>query len=227
MKLDIAGLHHAVITSVVENGFAPSITSLAELFNCSRKKIRSSLKELQEYHGVVLHENSDEIWVIHPFSLAPTNFLVRQGGQDWWGNCGWCSLGIATLVGGRVEIITTLGADDRQVVIEVEGKHVSQPGLLVHFPTPMAKIWDNVVYSCSMMLVFETEDHIDKWCSRHNMPKGDIKRLDELQPFAAEWYGKYLDVNWKKWTVSEACELMDRHGFSGPTWALEERAGRF
>ena len=227
MKLDIAGLHHAVITSVVENGFAPSITSLAELFNCPLKKIRSSLKELQEYHGVVLHENSGEIWVIHPFSLAPTNFLVRQGGQDWWGNCGWCSLGIATLVGGRVEIITTLGADDRQVVIEVEGKHVSQPGLLVHFPTPMAKIWDNVVYSCSMMLVFETEDHIDKWCSRHNMPKGDIKRLDELQPFAAEWYGKYLDVNWKKWTVSEACELMDRHGFSGPTWTLEERAGRF
>ena len=227
MKPDVAGLHHVVIRSIVQNGFAPTINSLAEHFNCSSKKIRSSLRRLQEYHGVVLHESSDEIWIIHPFSLAPTNFLVRQGAQEWWGNCGWCSLGIAALVGGRVEIITTLGADDRQVTIEIEGEDISGPGLLVHFPTPMAKIWENVVYSCSMMLVFETEDHIDKWCYRHNVPKGDIKRLDELYPFAAEWYGKYLDVNWKKWTVLEARELMDRHGFSGPSWALEDRAGRF
>ena len=227
MKLDIAGLHHVVIASLVKNGFAPSHNSLAEHFNCSPKEIRSYLRELQKSHGVVLHDSSDEIWIAHPFSLAPTNFLVRKGMQEWWGNCGWCSLGIAALVGGRVKIITTLGANGRQVTIEIDGKHISEPGLLVHFPIPMSKVWDNVVYSCSMMLMFETEEHIDHWCLRHNMPKGDIKRLDQLHPFASDWYGRHLDVNWKKWTVSEARDLMDRHGFSGTTWALEEREGRF
>ena len=45
----------------------------------------------QEYHGVVLHSNEPKIWVLHPFSLAPTNFYVKSEKGEWWGNCAWCS----------------------------------------------------------------------------------------------------------------------------------------
>mgnify|MGYP003309867287 FL=1 len=104
---------------------------------------------------------------------------------------------------------------------------MSQPDLLVHFPTPMSRVWDNVIYSCSMMLVFQTEEQINMRCSADNVAKGDIKRLAALYPLAAEWYAGHLDFNWEKWTVSEAQELMDRHGFSGPIWSLPTDKDRF
>ncbi|HIM71322.1 MAG TPA: hypothetical protein EYM43_00045 [Alphaproteobacteria bacterium] len=227
MKPDISELHQTILTTIVHSGFAPTIAALADSFGCSPKTVKNLLHELEDYHGVVLHKHNDEIWVAHPFSLAPTNFVIRGKTQEWWGNCAWCSLGIATLVGDEVQITTTVGANDKQVTIEVAGKEISRPDLLVHFPTPMSRIWDNVIYSCSMMLVFETEGQINRWCSIHNVAKGDIKRLDTLYPFAAEWYGRHLDPNWRKWTVSEARELMDRHGFSGPIWSLPNDKGRF
>ena len=37
--------------------------------------------------GVVLQPNSDEIWVAHPFSSAPTTCVVRSDSRTWWGNC--------------------------------------------------------------------------------------------------------------------------------------------
>ena len=227
MKPDISELHQTILATIVDNGFAPTIGSLADIFGCSTGTVKHSLHELEDYHGVVLHKHNGEIWVAHPFSLAPTNFLIRSKKREWWGNCAWCSLGVAALVANEVQITTTLGANDKQVTIEVAGKEINQPDLLVHFPTPMSRIWDNVIYSCSMMLVFETEGQIDRWCSIHNVAKGGIKRLDALYPFAAEWYGRYLDPNWRKWTISEVRELMDRHGFSGPIWSLPNDKGRF
>jgi len=223
----ILDLNQNILASIVDRGSASAISILAKSLGCSVRPIKQSLHALEDHHGVVLHHHSDEIWVAHPFSLAPTNFLVRSKTKEWWGNCAWCSLGVAALVGGDVQITTTLGANDKQITIEVKDGGVSHPDLLVHFPIPMSRVWDNVIYSCSMMLVFETEEQINIWCSAHNVAKGDIKRLAELYPFAAEWYGRHLDLNWKKWTVSEARELMDRHGFWGPIWSLPDEKGRF
>ena len=227
MKPNISELHHKILASIVDKGSAPTIRVLAESLGCTVRAVRKSLRALEDYHGVVLHKHNDEIWIAHPFSLAPTNFLIRSKTREWWGNCAWCSLGVAVLVGGEVQITTTLGANDKQVTIKVKGEEINQPDLLVHFPTPMSRIWDNVIYSCSMMLVFETKEQINTWCYAHNVAKGDIKRLADLHPFAAEWYGRHLDLNWKKWTVSEARELVDRHEFSGPIWSLPKNRNRF
>jgi hypothetical protein len=226
-KPSLSELHQKILVSIVDKGSAPTIRGLAESLGSTVRIVRQSLRALEDYHGVVLHQHNDEIWIAHPFSLAPTNFLVRSKTREWWANCAWCSLGVAALVGGEVQITTTLGANDKQITIEVTDGEVSQPDLLVHFPTPMSRVWDNVIYSCSMMLVFQTEEQINMWCSAHNVAKGDIKRLAALYPFAAEWYGGHLDLNWKKWTVSEAQELMDRHGFSGPIWSLPTDKNRF
>ena len=83
---------------------------LAAHFSQPRDAVIAALKALQEYHGVVLHPASSEIWVIHPFSAAPTNFWVQGTRGGWWSNCAWCSAGIAALV-GDVTITTMLGAE--------------------------------------------------------------------------------------------------------------------
>lgn len=97
-----AALHHAILTSIVERGFAPEPDELAERFGASLERVESALRALHEDHGVLLHPFSTKIWVAHPFSCAPTGHLLRRGERTWWSNCAWCSLGAAALLGGDI-----------------------------------------------------------------------------------------------------------------------------
>ncbi|WP_196888593.1 hypothetical protein [Aureivirga sp. CE67] len=82
-----SSLHYTIIKYIIKNGFAPTNKTLSKLLNNNIASIEKGLYDLQEYHGVVLHPNAPKIWVIHPFSLAPTNFLVKSEKGEWWGNC--------------------------------------------------------------------------------------------------------------------------------------------
>lgn len=203
------------------------VDELARTFGCPVEDVAAGLHRLADDHGVVLHPNSTRIWVAHPFSLAPTGFLVRKGERGWWGNCAWCSLGVAALLGGDVTITTTVGAEDRQIMLHVSDGLAAEEDLLIHFPVPMTNVWDNVVYTCSTMLVFESDAQIDAWCARHRIAKGDVQPVGKIAPFAAEWYGRHLDENWRKWTAAEASEIFRRHGLTGPIWEIPVSEGRF
>ena len=227
MELDNSALHHAILSDLVERGHAPSVEELAQRFERPREDISAALHALMEYHGVVLHPNSDEIWLAHPFSLAPTSFLVRSDQREWWGNCAWCSLGIAELAGGTATITTALGAVGRQVTVHIERGNLLDKAYVIHFPVPMAKAWDNVVYACSMMLLFETEAGVENWCAKRRKPKGDIRPVEQIWRFAQEWYGRHLDQRWHKWTAEEAAAMFRRHGLDGPIWEIPASKSRF
>lgn len=79
-----SSLHEAIITSFLERERAPAVAELAARFCCGQEQIRSSLRALADYHGVVLHPHNDEVWVAHPFSAAPTTCVVRSGPRAWW-----------------------------------------------------------------------------------------------------------------------------------------------
>ena len=40
--------------------------------------LADEVSRFQEYHGLKLHPGSCEIWAVQPFSLAPTNFIVKN-----------------------------------------------------------------------------------------------------------------------------------------------------
>ncbi|MEE9586593.1 MAG: alkylmercury lyase family protein [Hyphomicrobiaceae bacterium] len=225
--LNNATLHHAIITSLLDRCFAPNLEELCDRFSVPRQGIERALRELADYHGLVLHPASARIWVAHPFSTAPTNFLVCQGDKEWWGNCAWCSLGLVALLEGNATITTALGANDRQITIHVEDGEVVETDLLVHFPVPMQNVWDNIVYTCSSMLVFDSEAKIDAWCAKHRIAKGDVQPIAKVWRFASEWYGRHGDEDWRKWTAAEAAEIFARHGLTGPIWDLPSEQGRF
>ncbi|MBX2816880.1 MAG: alkylmercury lyase family protein, partial [Saprospiraceae bacterium] len=140
-------LHYTIISQIIRTGFAPSIKQLARFLQADRKEIIRGLFELQEYHGVVLHPKTPKIWAIHPFSLAPTNFYVQSTRGEWWGNCAWCSLGIAALLKEDVKITTTIGAETKQIAIHIVDGEIQEKNYLIHFPIPMRNAWDNVIYS--------------------------------------------------------------------------------
>lgn len=220
-------LHYTILKHIIDNGFAPEAVTLSEILTTDVNEIEKELYDLQEYHGVVLHPTEPKIWVIHPFSLAPTNFLVESRGKQWWGNCAWCSLGIAALIKEDLAITTNLGAHDEQVTIHIINGEVQETNLCIHFPIPMARAWDNVIYTCSNMLVFKDEEQIDNWAKKHNIPKGDVQPIANVWEFSKKWYGNHLNPAWEKWTMQEAKDIFLEFNLTNKIWDLEASGSRF
>ncbi|MDQ3847264.1 MAG: alkylmercury lyase family protein [Bacteroidota bacterium] len=220
-------LHYTILKYIIDNGFAPDVETLSEMLKAKGSEVEQGLYALQEYHGVVLHPNEPKVWVIHPFSLAPTNFLIRSAKGVWWGNCAWCSLGIAALLKEDLTITTRLGAYDEQIVIHITDGEVLEKNLYIHFPIPMKKAWDNVIYTCSNMLVFKDEEQINSWTKRHNIAKGDIQPISHVWEFSKTWYGNHLNPEWKKWTMEEAKALFTQFNLTNEIWNLETSNARF
>lgn len=227
MRLDNSSLHHAIVRHFVDRQHAPSIDQLAAYFGEPREAVIAGLKALQEYHGVVLHPASSEVWVIHPFSTAPTNFWVQSAKGSWWANCAWCASGIAALVDGEATFTTTLGGEAHRATVHIEDGKLLDDNLLVHFPIPMRKVWDNVIYTCSTILLFDSEARIDDWCHRHRIPKGDVQPLSRVWEMSKVWYGQHLSPDWKKWSGEEAKAIFEKFGLTGSTWDVPTSAARF
>ena len=156
-------LHEAIISFFLDHQRPPTVRDIASRCRCDEVEARHGLHALADNHGVVLHPNSDDIWVAHPFSAAPTTCVVRSGERKWWGNCAWCSLGLAHLAGGSATIETRIGAIDDHATIRIENGKLLDTDFVVHFPIPMRRAWDNVIYTCSVMLLFRNEAQVEDW----------------------------------------------------------------
>jgi hypothetical protein len=220
-------LHHTIIDSFLRVQRPPTIEEIASRFGTSESETRTALRGLAERHGVVLHPHSGDIWVAHPFSAAPTTCVVTSGERKWWGNCAWCSLGVAQLAGGTATIETRLGGIGDPVTIPIVEGELRETDFVVHFPIPMREAWDNVIYTCSVMLLFRDERQVEQWCATRGIARGDVRPLEQVWRFAAEWYGRHADADWTKWSTREAAEIFRRHNLSGPTWELAEYEARF
>lgn len=223
-----ARTHYLIMRSIVDHGYAPTLDELAAALGVDAADARTALRDLADEHGVVLHPNGTDIWVAHPFALAPTNFLLRdEDDLEWWGNCAWCSLGAAALLDRDLTITTTVGANDRQVDVRIQDGVLRDTQYYVHFPIPMRRAWDNVVYTCSTMHLFDGPEQVDAWCRRHRIPRGDVQPIATIWEFSKVWYGRHLDEDWAKWSGDEARAIFQRFGLSGDTWQLEASTGRF
>lgn len=220
-------LHHTILKFIIANGFAPNIDELSSLLDVTEADVVAALHALQDYHGVVLHPGTSRIWVIHPFALAPTNFVVRTADQEWWGNCAWCSLGVAALLKQDVTISTRLGADRAPVELHIRDGSLVERDYVVHFPIPMTQAWDNVTYTCSTMLLFQNEADIDRWSKQHRIAKGDVQPLQNVWAFAQVWYGNHLNPQWEKWTNREARAIFERFGLTHEIWHIPQTDTRF
>ncbi len=225
--ISTSGLHYYLIRHIIDHGFVPDNDKIAGHFDVSTAQVVSELSVLQEIHGLVLHPHEPKVWAIHPFSLAPTNFFLQSSRQKWWSNCAWCSLGAATLIEEDLVINTTLGSEGERLTIEIRDGAISEEDLVVHFPIPMTKAWDNVIYTCSTMLFFRSEVEVDDWCKHHQIPKGDVQPITRIWPFARKWYGNHLNQNWEKWTRDEAKAIFREFGLTHTVWQLPESEERF
>jgi hypothetical protein len=202
------------------NGFAPTVSQLSVLTKAEEVEVKKGLRQLADSHALVLHPNSFDIWVAHPFALFPTLFWVESGSKRWWGNCAWCSFGISALSKNDSRIFTKMSGESQPLTIDVVNGTVIQNELCVHFPLPAKRMWDNVIYTCANMLVFEDTGQVDEWCKRHSVEKGQVLPIEQVWQLAKLWYGNYLDDSWTRKTPKYAESIFKSVGLTGTFWEL-------
>jgi len=219
--------HHLIIEHIIDSGRAPSLALLAHAAGIAADDVKDSLSRLHEKHGLVLHPNSHDVWVIHPFSLVPTLFYVESGHRGWWAPCIWCALGITVLTGNHATIHTRVGGETGELALRVRDGIFQPEGCVAHFPIPASRAWDNVHRFCGSTLVFACADDVDGWCDRHGIKRGDVQPLSKVSKLAKVWYGGYRNRDWRKWTLDEARSHFAQVGLHGDSWQLPDRKGRF
>jgi hypothetical protein len=203
-----------VTRTFVERGSAPTSAEIAQRFGLSAEETAELLRKLVEKKALVLHPRAPEVWVAHPFSNSPNSFWVEtlDGKQGWWSNCAWCALGVSALVKRDVRLISRWGGEKEQFAVEVKNGKLSSEDFVVHMALPVARLWDNVIHSCSLMLPHKDEAALEAWCERHRIKKGAVMRASKCYELAEKWYGPYLDPGWNRKSGEEVTDLFRSMG---------------
>ena len=68
------------------------------------------------------------------------------------------------------------------------------------------------------MLLFRSEEHVDRWCQAHDVPKRPIISLDQLWHLAVTWYGNRLTVESRRPGADEMVDIFAGIGLEDPFW---------
>ncbi|MGH9701936.1 MAG: hypothetical protein ACRD4K_01065 [Candidatus Acidiferrales bacterium] len=70
------------------------------------------------------------------------------------------------------------------------------------------------------MLLFRSEEHVDRWCLERNLPKGALLTMEQGWGLAKGWYGDRLDPDWKPKSETEMLAAFAELGLTGEFWQL-------
>jgi hypothetical protein len=220
-------VHHEIVSSLIETGAAANAEELARRLSVPLIDVEAAYRWLHDNHGLVLHPDCCEPWIVHPFALSPSHVWVESGDRGWWAPCTWCALGIVHLVGGTACIHARIGGEREPIAINMNDGRTTADDLLVHFALPVRAAWDNVHHYCAMVLPFRSRTDITRWSRRHRLPLGEAVPVAQASDLARHWYGQHHARNWTKWTPLQAAAIFQRVGLTGPFWAIEDRPGAF
>jgi hypothetical protein len=215
-------LHYLLVKHVIDTGHAPELNVLASMAKSSDPETSANLRALADMHGVILEPNSLRIWSLHPFALMPTAFWVSSGNRGWWANCAWCSLGIGAALGQDFSIHTSEGAEGAPLHFEIKSGKGSNSHVLMHFPYPPARWWDNPYCPCGNILFFASEVGIDRWCARHGRPRGSVLRFDTARGLSQLWFGDYASPQWRRKTPQQAVAIFKQLNLDPRFWTIPD-----
>jgi len=71
------------------------------------------------------------------------------------------------------------------------------------------------------MLLFQSEEHVDRWCNQWGQPRGEILTSGQIWGLAKMWYSDdRQEPEWRRKTVDEAEEIFSGLGLVSAFWKL-------
>jgi len=214
-------LRLAIYRGFSATGALPPITELAAISGGADALV-AGLAELAERRHVVL-DDAGELAMAHPFATRSFGFSVMSATTLWWGGCAWDSFAIPNLVpsAGDVLVATRCPTCDTALAWVV-GRNGPPVGTAVaHFLVPVARMWNDVIHTCTHQRLFCADACIDRWLAASGETEGDRLAIDTLWHLAAHWYDGRLERGYQRRQPTEAKDYLRSVGLRGAFWGLD------
>jgi len=151
-------IRHFVYQHFAESTHPPSVDVTAGHFNISTKEVGEYYKELNNQHAFFLEPENLNVQMAWPFSAVPTEFKVHANEKTYYANCAWDMLGIPAALHADAVIKAVCTESNETVKLEVKdgnmapvavlgGGDAASSELLIHFPLPFSRWYDDLVFT--------------------------------------------------------------------------------
>ena len=127
--------------------------------------VPASWQRLHDQHALVLNRATAEIRMANPFSAIPSAYRIKAASRWWYANCAWDAVGVSALctLTGSASLRTSCPDCGETISLRVEAYKPDETSLLLHCLVPARRWWDDIVYTCTTMNLFRSEEHIERW----------------------------------------------------------------
>ena len=140
-------VRHFVYNYFADTTGPPSVEDTALHFNTSIEEAGALYKELHNRHAFFLEPETLTIRMANPFSGIPTDFKVLANGKTYYANCAWDMLGIPATLHTDAILEAVCTESNELVRLEIENGQITNYDLLIHFPLPFARWYDDLVFT--------------------------------------------------------------------------------
>jgi len=140
-------IRHFVYNYFADTTLPPSVEDTAAHFNISTEEASVLYKELHNRHAFLLEPETLIIRMANPFSGIPTDFKVHANGKTYFANCAWDMLGVPAALHTDVVIKAVCTESNNSVQLEINNGQITNYNLLIHFPLPFARWYDDLVFT--------------------------------------------------------------------------------
>lgn len=79
-------VRHFIYTTFAGTSWPPTTLETADHFQISIAAVENAYERLAKAHHIALAPGSHAIWMAHPFSSLPTNYVTEVENKKYWGN---------------------------------------------------------------------------------------------------------------------------------------------
>jgi len=71
------------------------------------------------------------------------------------------------------------------------------------------------------MLLFRSEEWIDKWCKQNHLERGEALTVHEVWELSRLWYGDRLSLDYHGRSLEQAAEIFRQAGLKSDFWYIQ------
>jgi hypothetical protein len=71
------------------------------------------------------------------------------------------------------------------------------------------------------MLLFRSEEWINKWCKRNNLERGEVQTIQQVWELSKLWYQDRLSMDYHGRSVEQAEQIFKQVGLISDFWFIQ------